>query len=440
MKIPSAFFLVLSLWAFPAPGQSREILELEVDGVINPAVLEYIEKGVREGERRHCEFVLIRLNTPGGLMETTRSLVQLFLNAPVPIVVWVYPRGAHAASAGMFITLAAHVAVMSPGTNIGAATPISSQGKDVENEGGKDLKRKVMEDTLAFARSIAEVRKRPQKWMEDAVSEAVSITNEEALKLGVIDLVASDLEELLEKLEGRVVEVKGETRTLKTREATITRYEMRLSEKIFHWLGHPNVAYLLMLLGILGIYFELSQPGGYIGGVIGSIALILAFMSLQILPFRIGGLILILLGIVLLILEVLYPTIGIFAVGGVISFLIGSLILFDTPAMDLRPHLGLILSATAVLGVSVLLVGYFVVRTHRRKSMSGQEGMMGELGVARTPLAPEGKVFCHGELWDARSWDGSTIAKGEKVKVVGVEGLILIVAPLQGQDTSNPSR
>jgi len=420
-------YLVFFPLILSPPLFAREVIEIRIEGVINPAVLEYIREGLQEAEERQAEFLLIRLNTPGGLMETTRGIVQLLLDAPVPVVVWVYPSGAHAASAGMFITLSAHIAVMSPGTNIGAATPISSQGKDVEEEGGKDLKRKVLEDTQAFARSIAELRKRPQGWMEQAVSEAVSITSEEALRLKVIDLVARDLDELLEKLDGWRVVVRNEQKVLSTKGVILRPLPMRLSQRIFHWLGHPNIAYLLLLLGMLGIYFELSQPGGYFGGVIGAISLLLAFISLQILPFRIGGLLLILLGIILLILEVLYPTIGIFAVGGVISFFIGSLILFETPGLDIRPHLGVIITSTILLAGAVLLIGFLVVRTHRRKSITGVEGMIGLEGEVRIRIDPVGKVFCRGEIWDARSATGEPIEPPQRVRVKGVDGLTLIV-------------
>lgn len=311
------------------------VLQLDVEGSINPAVADYLERGLREADARGATALLVRLDTPGGLLESTRAIVTKLLAAERPVLIWVGPGGARAASAGMFITLAGHLAAMAPGTNIGAATPVSSQGKDVEAEGGKDLERKVLEDTRAFARSIAEVRGRPAGWMEEAVTAAVSATADEALAAGVIDLLATDVPAFLAAAEGRVVRVGEADVTLRLAGARVESLEMGLGQRLMHWLAHPNVAYLLMLLGTVGIYLELTNPGTFVPGTLGAIALLLSFMSMQVLPFRAGGLALIGLGVVLLVAEAFLPSFGILGVGGLAAFLIGSLILFDTPASDL---------------------------------------------------------------------------------------------------------
>lgn len=402
------------------------VVKIDIDGTINPAIDDYVEQALRHAESRRAAALVVRLNTPGGLLDSTRTIVQNFLSADVPVIVWVGPPGARAASAGMFITMAAHVAAMAPGTNIGAATPISSGGKDVENEGGQDLERKVLEDTMAFARSIAEVRGRPSDWMESAVSDAVSITSDEALQKQVIDLVAGTLDQLLQEVDGRTVKIASGSITLATAGASVETLDMRLGQQLMHYLAHPNIAYLLMLLGMLGIYFELSAPGGFIAGTLGTISLLLAFISFQVLPFRTGGLLLILLSIVLFIAEVFVPSMGILAVGGFVAFVVGSLILFNTPELDIALDTGLIAGATLAFGLCALAIGFLVLRSQRHRVVTGREAMVGETCEALTELNPNGKVFLMGEIWNAELEAGSA-EKGARLEVSAVDGLRLKV-------------
>lgn len=431
-RLTAGFGLLLLAFASAmlAPGQglarAKQVLLVNVEGTINPAVDNYISEAIASAESQGAAALVIRLDTPGGLLDSTRTIVQDLLAANVPVLIWVGPSGARAASAGMFITMAGHIAAMAPGTNIGAATPISSDGKDVQQEGGEDLGRKVMEDTRAFARSIAEMRKRPIAWMESAVSDAVSITADEALQKGVIDLTASDVGDLLLKADGRTVQLASGSVTLATAGASLTELEMRPGQLLMHYLSHPNIAYLLMLLGMLGIYFELSSPGGYIAGVLGAISLLLAFISFQVLPFQTGGLLLILLAIVLFVAEVFVPSMGILAVGGFASFIFGSLILFRTPELDVALDVSLIAGATAAFGVAALAIGFLVLKAQRRPAASGSSAMLGQRCEALTELNPSGKVFLLGEIWNAHIENGAA-AKGESLVVVAVEGLHLTV-------------
>lgn len=419
------------------PAATPLVLQIDVVGSINPAVSDFLERGLREARARGAAALVVRLDTPGGLLDSTRSIVTKLLAAEVPVLIWVGPGGARAASAGMFITLAGHVAAMAPGTNIGAATPISSQGKDVEAEGGENLGRKVMEDTRAFARSIAEVRGRPSGWMEQAVTAAVSATADEALALGIIDLLVPDVPALLAAAEGRTVRLGDREAVLALAGARVEAIDMGFGQQLMHWLAHPNVAYLLMLLGTVGIYLELTNPGAFVPGTLGAIALLLSFMSMQVLPFRAGGLALIALGVGLLIAEAFLPSFGILGIGGLAAFIIGSLVLFDTPASDLTLDPWLIGGSGIVFAAAMLLIGGLVLRAARRRPATGRSGLIGQQGRSLTPLEPRGRVFVHGEIWQARLAGGGACPADAEVRVVAVEGLQLTVEPLSAAESKS---
>jgi membrane-bound serine protease (ClpP class) len=348
-----------------------------------------------------------------------RTIIQGILGSDAPVIVYVYPSGARAASAGALITLAADFAAMAPGTNIGAAHPVTI-GLSPGNEGDKEspMMGKVVEDAAAYARSLAQQRGRNVEWAERIVRESISTPATEALELGVIDIVAGDENALLEGLDGRKYRRGGEDRILETDGAVLVLAEMGLRQKILNAVSHPNVAYLLMMLGILGIFFEISQPGVILPGAIGAIALLLAFFGFQTLPVNYIGFLLILLGIILFILEVFVTSYGMLSIGGLVALTMGSLMLVDTSVPYLQISRAVIFATVAVFGGFISTVLFFVVRTQKTRFASGVEGMVGELGQAVTAIHKEGKVFVHGEYWDAFS--AEPIAPGETVEVVRI--------------------
>jgi membrane-bound serine protease (ClpP class) len=353
-----------------------------------------------------------------------RSMVQSILNSTIPVIVYVSPTGARAASAGVFITMAAHVAAMAPATNIGAAHPVAvGGGMD------KEMVKKVENDAAAFARTIANDRGRNVEWAETAVRSSVSATEREAVKLNVVDLVADSLPDLLMKIDGRVVKtVKGPV-TLHTKDAQVRRIDVRFRDRFLALISDPNIAYILMMVGMLGIFFELSTPGAVLPGVIGGISLILAFFAFQSLPINWAGLLLILFGLVLLVVEIKVASHGVLTVGGIVAMLLGSLMLFDAPESGLRISWFVIVptvGATAGLAIFAVSAG---LRALYRPLTTGSSSMVGQTGVVRTPLAPEGQVLVDGELWRAVVQDGPVPA-GERVQIVGVDGLTLRVTKL----------
>ena len=398
---------------------ARPVVTVTYDGTIHPVAAEFILRGLEEARRDGAVFVL-KLNTPGGLMESMRRVVDAFLNSEVPVVVYVAPRGARAASAGTFITLAAHVAVMAPATRIGAASPVAMQGQM-----DSVMLRKAMNDAAAYIRSIARARGRNADWAEKAVREGLSVGADSALHLGVVDFIAPDFPALLDSLNGRVVE--GET--LRVDPTRVRRLEPGLREKILALLADPNVAYMLLVLGFYGLFFELSHPGALFPGVFGAISLVLALYAFQILPVNYAGVLLILLSMLLFLLEVKIASHGLLATGGVVSFLLGSLLLFDRAVPVLRISLSLILFSLLLTAGFFLFLVAKALAAQRRKVVTGVEGLLGEQGEARTAVSPRGgKVFIHGELWNAVS--GEEIPPGKAVEVVDVRGMTLVVRPL----------
>lgn len=406
---------------------ARPVVVATYDGPIHPVATEFILRGLEEARHQEGVFVL-ELNTPGGLMESMRRVVDAFLNSPVPVVVYVAPRGARAASAGTFITLAAHVAAMAPATRLGAASPVSMQGQM-----DSVMLRKAMNDAAAYIRSIARARGRNVAWAEQAVREGVSVGADSALRLGVVDLIAPDLDALLDSLDGRVVE--GET--LRVDRGRIQRLEPGLREKILALLADPNVAYMLLVLGFYGLFFELSHPGALFPGIFGAISLVLALYAFQILPVNYAGVILILLSMLLFLMEVKIASHGLLAAGGMVSFLFGSLLLFDRAIPTLRISMGLILVSLLLTATFFLFLVAKALAAQRRRVVTGKEGLVGERGEARTAIGPRGgKAYVHGELWDAVSPE--EIPAGSPVEVVEVRGMVLVVRPVQDNLPSEP--
>jgi membrane-bound serine protease (ClpP class) len=399
----------------------RHIDVYMVDGAINPVIVEYILAGINHSAADEAIAAVFQLDTPGGLVESTRLIVRTLLNARVPVVVYVAPSGARAASAGTFITLAAHVAAMAPGTNIGAAHPVTGEGKDIEG----DMRHKAENDLAAFARSIAEQRGRNADWAEKAVRQSVSSTEREAQEQHVIDLVASDVPDLLAKLEGREVSVAGNTVTLHTASVTVRQHAMNWRQRTLAILAQPQIALMLLSLGSVALLIELYNPGLIFPGVIGALALLLALYALQTLPINYAGLLLIALAFVMFVLEIKVTSFGMLFIGGVVAMFLGSLMLIDSPEEYLRIPLSSIVLVVGTTALLFTLVVGAAVRSVARRPVSGQEGMIGATGRVVRRLDPIGTVFAHGTLWTARST--SPIEAGESIRVVGVEGLTLTV-------------
>ena len=400
---------------------------LVVDGSINPAVADFIHESIATAERDGARALIIELDTPGGLLESTKTIVKDLLGAAVPVIVYVAPSGSGAMSAGVFVTLAGNIAAMAPGTTIGAAHPVGGQGETI----GGDMREKVENFAASLSKTIAQERGRNVEWAEKAVRESVSITEQEAAKLGVVDFVAVSRDDLLRQAHGRIVTVRNARITLDLTGATIVPREMRLKQKFLNTLANPNVAYLLMMAGLLGLYVEFTHPGVFFPGVAGGICLLLGMAALQLLPINYSGLALIVLGLALLIAELFLPSFGILGIGGMVAFVLGSLLLFDTTESDLTVNPNIVYAAAATFGAFTLVVGYLVVRSQRRQPALGREGLIGETGEVRQRIVPghaDGKVFVHGEYWNADAAEALEV--GERVAVTHVDGLRIRVRRL----------
>lgn len=399
---------------------TKKIHLIEIDAPITPVIAEYIIRSLDRASKAGAEALILQLNTPGGLVDSTQQIVMAMMASEVPTVVYVAPSGGRAASAGVFITLAANIAAMAPTTHIGAAHPVQMQGKMDET-----MEKKAVNDLAAMMRGIAEKRGRNAGWAEDAVRNSVSITETEALKNKVIDLVAPDITGLVNALDGRTVDVAIGKRTLRTSGVEVEKVTMGFRDKLLGIIGNPNVAYILMILGFYGLYFELSNPGAIFPGVAGAICLILAFYALQTLPINYAGLMLIILAIALFIAEAFITSHGILGVGGTVAMLLGSVMLIDSPAPSLQISWAVIIPVVAMSALLFIITVTVAVRVHREKTDTGKEGLMGMQAEVKSELNPEGQVFVHGEYWNARS--AEVVRPGEKVTIVGIEGLTLIV-------------
>jgi membrane-bound serine protease (ClpP class) len=407
----------------------RSCAAINITSSINPGSSDYLQSSIDRAHRESMGCLIVQLNTPGGLLKATREIVHKLLTAPLPVAVWVAPPGAHAGSAGAFIVLAGHVAAMAPGTNIGAAHPVAVGGQQLDKETAKHMSRKAEEDAAAFIQAIAQVRKRNVRWAEKAVRESKALPHEEAVKQGVVDFLAGDIPELLRKMDGRIVEVGDRLHRLRTAGATVTWYEMSLKQRVINFFADPNIAYILMMFGMLGILAELYHPGMIVPGVVGGICLILAFVSFQILPINYGGILLILLAIILFVAEIFVTSYGVLAVGGIVSLVLGTLMFIDpesSPDYSFDPAFGLspwaVVPTAAFLALFFLYAGFMVVRGQRQAQVTGVEGLVGEEGEALSEVGPEGgSVFVHGEYWSAHA--DEPIEKGARVRVTSVEGL-----------------
>ncbi len=400
---------------------ARPVLAIQVEGVIAPSTADYIIRAIKQADRDVVQALVIELDTPGGLDLSMRSIIKEMLAAERPIVVYVSPGGARAASAGAFITLAAHVAAMAPGTNIGAAHPVNLGGPM-----DKEMSKKVTNDAAAYIRTIAEQRGRNVQWAEDAVRKSVSATEKEALQLKIIDLVANKLDDLLVALDGREVATAHGKVILHTKGIEVTRIEMGLRDKILKVISDPTIAYMLLMLGLAGLYFEISTPGAILPGALGGICLILAFYGFQTLPINYAGLLLILLAIILFIAEVKVVSNGMLAVGGIAAMILGSVMLIRSPEPFMRISLSAILLTTAATAAFFGFIVTMALRAQRQKTTTGAEGLIGQIGTVRTPLKPEGSVLVEGELWSAQCEEGAE--PGDKVRVLSVKGLMLFVS------------
>jgi len=417
---PVAGALLIIVLAAPAQA-APPVSTIKLEGVISPVTVRLVEAALARAQAEHAGALVIELDTPGGLERSMRAICQRLLNAEVPVIVYVAPTGARAASAGVFITMAAHVAAMAPATNIGAAHPVAISG-GVDKESMK----KIENDAAAFARTIAVERGRNAEWAEKAVRQSVSITEREAVKLKVVDLVADSLPDLLEKIDGRTVKTAKGPITLATRGAAVKAIDIGFRDRLLNVITDPNVAYVLMMLGMLGLFFELANPGVILPGVIGGISLILAFFAFQSLPINWAGLLLIAFGIVLLVAEIKIVSHGVLAIGGIIAMALGSMMLFDAPEMDLRVAWSAIIPMVGATALLFMFVVATALRTLKTRVAIGTPALLGQTGVARGALSPQGQVMIHGELWQAVT-RGAPVEEGARVRVVDVNGLTLTV-------------
>ena len=419
------FILFIFFSILPTIIFSQQVILLKIDGAINPASAAFIERGIENAHEKNAECLIIQMDTPGGLLKSTRVIVSSFLESKIPIVVYVSPGGAQAGSAGVFITMAAHIAAMAPGTNIGAAHPVDMEGKM-----DSVMSEKVTNDAAAFIRTIAEKRNRNLKWAENAVRKSQAITETEALDTNVIDLIAKNVDELLTQIDGRQVETVTGTTTLHTKGARIEQMEMGWVEKLLDLLSNPNIALILFQLGTIGLILELYNPGSIFPGIVGVISLVLAFYSMHTLPINYAGLALIIFGIILFLLEIKIISHGMLAIGGAVSLFLGSIMLIRTSSVLEFVEI----SWSVIFGSVIISTFFFVVilglgiKAQRRKPTTGIEGFTGETGDVLETLEPEGIVRVHGEIWNAESLSG-TIQKGNRIRVVRINGLKLLVEP-----------
>lgn len=448
LRFPSSafclFFLTFLITCNPvAINASDHATLLTVDSSIGPAIADYLQRGIKSSEELQAKAVIIQLDTPGGLDHSMRQIIQAILASPVPVITYVAPDGARAASAGTFIIYASHIAAMSPATNIGAASPVqiggvperpgTKQEQQDTNEPDQQklstLERKIINDASAYIKALAERHGRNVEWAEKAVREAVSLSAEEALEIGVIDLIATDIEDLLAQADGRQVHMESGPQRVSTKGLTVTAIEQSWRTRVLAVISDPNIAYILLLLGIYGLIYELANPGFFLPGVVGGISLLLAFYAFQVLPVNYSGLALIVLGIILLVAEVYVPSFGSLGVGGIIAFSVGSLILMKDE--ELRVALPIIVGTIVVSSAFLIWLAGRLILIRKRKNEIGMDAMIGMTGEAAADFEIDGWIWVLGESWRAKGTGTDSIKKGEKVRITGHEGLFLTIEKYQ---------
>ena len=417
--------IILAALLRPSRAQSPgAALTLRAKGPVTPVMLSYIQRGIAAAEAQQAEILIIKLDTPGGQIDLTREIIQSIINANTPVAVYVYPSGGFAASAGTFISLSAHVAAMAPQTSIGAASPVDAQGGDIE----ETLRAKLNNILVADMKNLAERRgEKAVEWATQAITEAKAASANEALDLGIIDFIASDVPDLLQQMDGFEVSVRGQTKILRTANAPIVDFTPTFAEGILAVILRPEIAFLLMTIGTLAIIYELSSPGGYVSGVIGIISLVLGLYALGQLPINFAGAALVLLALIFFVAEVFTPTHGALTLAGVISLALGGLLLFNEAELGYQVSMAPILATALFVGLIFFFIVGKAVATLKMQPASGAEGLIGATALVKTPLTPAGTVFTDGTLWNAELKEGESAAVGESVEIAGVEGLKLIV-------------
>jgi membrane-bound serine protease (ClpP class) len=425
-RLLTLLILVFSMGlACSAPNNNTysKVMIARIDGAIDPAIAKYIERGINLAESKNANAFIISMDTPGGLDDSMRTIVKRILASRIPVVVYVSPQGARAASAGAIIALSANIAAMSPGTSIGAAHPVNLGGETTDST----MMKKIENDAASYAKDLALKRGRNVDWAAEIVRNSISSTSREALEKNVINLIAEDMPDLIKKIDGMKIKTSAGEVVLSTKGADVQNIPLTYGESLLHFIANPNLAYLFMMLAMYGIIFELSNPGAILPGVVGGISLIIALISFAVLPINAAGLLLLFLGIILLIVDLFVPSHGILTVGGLVSFVIGSFIMFDTPQSPVYQ-----VSFTLVITFTILTGAFFVyaiaagIRAQRSNVVTGSNGMIGLKAVARTDLNPSGKVYVEGEWWNAVT-EGEMISEGEKVIITDIDKLLLTV-------------